>query len=122
MRFLTTSIFSTLIMAATLAYPDSYGELVSKSYTSVRSALISHGFQPIRLKHDESVELFCYNDFCKRYPEALNCAGTGLNPCTFVYFLKTKRKYLIVNTHGEVALTVTGLHWAKWYELQEIKK
>lgn len=112
-------IFSAVIFAVpTYAGPANWA--ISKSYNYVRSELIRRGFRPTALKHDKNIDIFCYEGFCARYPEVLNCTGTGLNPCMFVYELSSGGKYLIVDTHGETRLTVTGVHWARQYELQDI--
>jgi hypothetical protein len=115
----------TVCVAASFVSLSARGQsfdVISKPYDVARSLLIRSGFEPIKLKHDESVDLFCGDDFCKLNPEVLNCAGTGLNPCMFVYLSKNKKGYFIVDTHGEARLTVTGTHWARDYEVKDIQQ
>lgn len=117
---LTTMI---ICMAIFGGGPQAWGQdlnLRSKSYDAARSLLLKSGFKPVALRHNAD-DYFCLDGFCKKYPEALNCSGTGLSPCRFAYLSSEKKKYFIVDTHGEIRLTVTGSHWARDYEIEEIQ-
>ena len=100
---------------------DQTPDLRSKSYDAARALLLKSGFGPVALKH-HSDDYFCEDGFCKRYPEALNCAGTGLSPCQFVFSSKDKKGYFIVDTQGETRLTVSGSHWAQGYHKEDFEQ
>lgn len=95
-----------VILAALPNVARAAPDLVSKPYDVARALLLRSGFKPVPLKHNEDlhsdeVDYFCADGFCERYPEALNCTGTGLNPCMFVYASTDKGRYFIVVTRGE---------------------
>ena len=120
-RQITAMTICAVAMFAGLSVWGQDFDLRSKPYDAARSSLTKSGFKPVALKHNNE-DYFCVDGFCEKYPEAINCAGTGLSPCRFAYFSSEKKKYFIVDTHGEIRLTVTGAHWARDYEIEEIRR
>jgi hypothetical protein len=93
-----------------------------RPYDEVRAELIKSGYRPVRLKHDAS-DLFCRADnFCGRYPEVLNCDGTGINPCVFAFIRPASRKYIAVITYGEVRLKVSDVRAPSIDDMQIIQQ
>ena len=100
LNYFLAGMILTALPSVALAAPSFYCPkvCVSKPYDLAISTLIKSGFRPVVLKHNEDLhsddgELFCGDDFCKRYPEVLNCTGTGLNPCRFAYESADKKVF-----------------------------
>jgi len=121
-KALALAICSVVLLAAVSVNAEPTNGLVSKPYEIVRKELMRRGFRPLMLKHDQQTDLYCYEGFCSRYPEVMNCPGTGLNPCQFAYIFSASKRYFIVDTHGETRLSVTGVHLAHDYELRDLKE
>ena len=115
-------VLCVLALLGTQAAQGQEMKLRLKSYEAAKSLLIKSGFKPVPLKHNKDTDFFCEEGFCQKYPEAINCSGTGLSPCRFVFFSKEKNAYFIVDTRGETRLAVTGTHWAHGYELADIRE
>lgn len=76
--------------------------LVGKPYDTARSGLVRAGYRIVRFQRGADF-VPCPDDpsRCERYPEAINCSGTGLAFCQFAWFDKMHHRYLIIATHGE---------------------
>src|SRR5262249_33154762 len=87
------------------------------TYKAMRADLIERGFTPVTQKHEEPNEMCGTQDgepdLCVLYPEVVDCAGSGVRPCNFLFERKADRKRLTVTTHGELAskLTVDAVAW-----------
>jgi hypothetical protein len=123
MRFIVSiCCYAAILLVPMVGRTAPLNGLVGKGYEHVRSQLLRNGFRAARLKHNSEVDLFCYAGFCKQYPEVLNCAGTGLSPCEFVFVRQNDQRHLIIDTRGEEHLIVTNVHWAHDYEIREVRR
>ena len=67
------------LFAAMLATPVS-----AENYDSLRSDLISNGWEPVQpLQRDTCFDYKIGN--CGKYPEAKDCSGTGIAACVMVW-------------------------------------
>ena len=98
-----------------------YQVKAGQPYETVRIELIGHGYQPVHLKHSKSDSLCQGSGVCERYPEVIDCAGTGVNPCSFAFTRMRDRKYFIVFTHGEERLIVDQMLEATENEVKDIR-
>ena len=75
------------------------------SYESARQRLVQQGFDPVRILDRGAGNPTCdpvgTNAMCRAWPELLNCAGTGRNPCEFLYRRRADGKFWVVVTYGE---------------------
>jgi hypothetical protein len=76
--------------------------LEGKPYDAVRTRLVRAGYQLVRFQRGLHFEP-CPDDpaSCARYPEVINCSGTGMAYCQFAFFNPAQRRYVVVTTHGE---------------------
>jgi hypothetical protein len=79
-------------------------------YPQARASLVAAGYVPVKvLSGNDSCEW--NNDVCARFNENLNCAGTGLAPCIFLFQDRVSRRYHIVATIGDFERTKAGLNF-----------
>lgn len=89
-------------------------------YKSARAALIGMGYAPLAQQHPRP-SYYCGTnaeepgepDLCAIYPEVVDCGGTGIRPCLFLFERKSDRKRLAVTTYGELTsrLMVLRTEW-----------
>lgn len=99
---MTRISFSLGILAGLLMTPMAVAAplpgLKGKTYDQARAQIIKLGFRPIRFVRTEDA---CILDrSCKRYPELVGCSPSRPTSCQFAFVEPTKRKYLVVTTHG----------------------
>jgi hypothetical protein len=84
--------------------------LEGQQYDAVRNRLIRAGYRIVRFQRGPLFEP-CpdYPSECERYPEAINCSGTGLAFCQFAFFDPAHRRYVVVTTHGEERRVVDSI-------------
>lgn len=112
------------IMAFGLCAPllASQAEMASRGqphrpYQAVRAELIRRGILPLNRRHAADDPL-CADGFCKKYPEVVDCAGTGLSPCLFAFKAKGANRYYAVTTVGELHPMVTAVKRSPLVQLQ----
>lgn len=84
---------------------------VGRPYDLVRRELVSKNMSPANRVHTVA-ESFCSDGFCSRYPEVIECAGTGVRPCRFDFVERGSNAHYVVTTTGEVAMTVNSVRLA----------
>lgn len=87
-------------------------------YPVARSELAALGYAPIRVARRASWMGCPYPDDCRRYPELLQCSGTGIALCDFVFRKRRTGKYVFVTTYGEELRRVHSLSYARRYDLE----
>ncbi|MBW8879929.1 MAG: hypothetical protein JF615_00505 [Asticcacaulis sp.] len=113
LKFLAAVIAMTLPPAAAFAGDT----IIGKSYGAAQAELRGRGLVPVKVMYHPIPET-CDEGFCETYPEVYYCSGTGTNPCLFVW--KTKNgQYKIVQTHGELRLTVERYRDAEPAEMKD---
>jgi hypothetical protein len=104
--------------------PSQAGSLeryVGLSYKAARAKLIHAGYRAVPLKHRSS-DMYCQHDnFCRVYPEAIECSDIGEAPCRFALRERKSGKYIIVTTYGEYP-RVTYIGAPEYYDVEAIKE
>ena len=120
MRSPTVILCAFAILVASSAFAKPHRS--ETTYEEERSALLKQGLQAVPLTHDASDLVCASDDFCKRYPEVIDCAGTGVNPCLFAYFRPRDREFLVVETYGEEPIMFKAIRPATVDEVETIKQ
>jgi hypothetical protein len=81
------AILALAVFAASPAFANDLPRSVKKGadYDAVRSAIIKAGFKPMPDAEERAGFCQASPSACEPYPEAENCAGTGLAPCIMVW-------------------------------------
>jgi hypothetical protein len=86
---MVVGVFVTLFMLPNFANALDHSKpafdtrgLIGQPYDVVRTKLRELGVEPLVILPRQQ-DYGCPGDLCRRYPEQLNCAGTGVNPCRF---------------------------------------
>jgi hypothetical protein len=81
-------------------------------YDRVKIDLGTRGIIAVRVTR-RAPSLPCWGKkFCRDHPEVLQCSGTGLGFCDFMFFDRARRKYVVVTTYGEERLRVHSISYA----------
>lgn len=81
-------------------------------YDRVKVELRSRGIIAVHVTR-RALWLPCWGkEFCRDHPEVLQCSGTGLGFCDFMFFDRARRKYVVVTTYGEERLRVHSISYA----------
>lgn len=95
---------------------DATPALKGKSYDDARAELKRLGFEPVAFTCTAE-DALCddsYDHIQDKYPELVDCAGTGLHPCLFAWHKPEGDRYLKVNTTGEEIFTVSAVEpWSR---------
>lgn len=111
-----TLFFAALFSNAYAAKP--LPNLRDIPYPAARSKLASLGYAPIRVTR-RALWMGCpYADDCRRYPELLQCSGTGIALCDFVFRKRQTGRYVLVTTYGEEQRRVHSLSYARRYDME----
>lgn len=72
-------------------------------YPEVRAQLIRMGYRPVPVRPKPGAIPACWNAprVCRKYPEVVGCAGTGVRACGFLFERQTDGRKFIVGTAGE---------------------
>jgi hypothetical protein len=76
---------------------------VGAPYAETRAALIDDGYRPqavVRTPENSTACTHPDGDWCSRWPELEDCAGTGVGYCNFVFAAPDGRRWT-VTTAGE---------------------
>ena len=99
----------------------SFERYVGLSYKAARAKLIHAGYRAVPLKHPSS-DAYCRHDnFCRLFPEAVECSDVGQGPCLFALLDRKSGKYIVVSTVGEYPW-VTGIGAADSDDIEAIKE
>ncbi len=77
---------------------------VDAPYEVIRNGMIAEGYRPRPVGNRTDCEDTFYVDVCRRYPEVVDCSGTGAAYCEF-NFVNQQGRRLSVITKGETDLT-----------------
>lgn len=119
MKTIVILLFCLAGFAASAAQAGTSQWYVGKRYPLARSKLIAQGYRPLHLKHPAS-DLFCYEGFCRRFPEVFSCTVGGAPFCKFALLRLADRKYVVVTTHGEDWFAIDSLEKASGVDLDLI--
>jgi hypothetical protein len=115
------SILLCLLATASPSQAGSLERYVGLSYKAARAKLIHAGYQAVPLKHPSS-DAYCRHDnFCRVYPEAIECSDIGEGACLFALLERKSGKYFVVATVGEYP-RVTGIGAADPDDIEAIKE
>jgi hypothetical protein len=120
MRFVLSLLAVIVLAVAAPAAAKPAVKIAQRPYDHVRAELSRNGFRPVRLKHNRS-DLLCDDGFCVRYPEVVDCAGTGIRPCLFAFVRTADHKYFMVGTHGEDRLIADRMWPARDMDIHDIR-
>jgi hypothetical protein len=74
-------------------------------YNDVRNQMIRQGYHPLNLRGNAVSDQWpCGNGYCRRFPEVIDCRGTGSAGCWFAFYRPADRSYRVVKTLGEWGL------------------
>jgi hypothetical protein len=91
-----------------------------KSYTLVRSKLISLGYRSFRTRNRSVDDGLCPGlSSCAAYPELVYCSGTGIAICESAFLRRRTRQYIKVFSYGETAKRIDGIYRATDLDLRE---
>ena len=85
--------------------------LNKKTYGYAKSWMIKSGFVPVKFRHPEPISPCPGDQSCDLYPELLDCSGTGLAFCEFVFFSPSHRRHVVIVTYGEVRARVHEVYY-----------
>lgn len=78
-------------------------DVLAAPYAKARESLIAMGAKPLVQERTETNSTNCVHadgDWCQRWPELMDCAGTGQGACVFLYRAVDGARIAIV-TKGE---------------------
>ena len=107
---LVTIIFLGWLFAtgAAPAEPKAPNIKTETPYPIARQQLLSQGFDPVpivdRGQHNPTCDYADPDPMCRTYPELLNCSGTGLGYCEFLFRRRADGKFWIIVTKGDAGL------------------
>jgi hypothetical protein len=80
-----------------------------KNYSAVRSDLIKRGYHIVKFQRTDPVGPCPGDYYCNKFPEVIDCSGSGVGFCDFAFHGIGGKGYIIVSTSGEYA-TVDVIH------------
>ena len=110
--------------APTSATPSAFPTIkVPQPYSSARPLILAMGWKALSYERGgEKDPCDTMQDICRRFPEVVSCAGTGLNPCKLA-FIAPDGRFIVGQIEGEDpdTMTLTGLVWANEDDSQYLK-
>lgn len=102
-----TVIAAILAILPTAGFAAGYSDAISTPYDALRHVLVEDGWMPFERTEDDDCWSNKAHPLCRIYPEAKECAGSGVSPCNMVW---TKgNETLEIGTVGERRVTVSGV-------------